>query len=159
MGLDWLGAILGGGAKGVLEGVGGLAKDIRAAITGEEPMTAEQKAELLLKASAMEAAAQQAAMNYDTVQMGGQIELNKIEAASPSTFKSGWRPALGWVCVLGFFYSVFLRPVLPWFITVCSGTTCQLPPVDMIEMSTLLAGMLGLGTMRTMERIKGVSAN
>ena len=30
-----------------------------------------------------------------------QIAVNKVEAASPSLFTSGWRPATGWVCVLG----------------------------------------------------------
>ena len=30
----------------------------------------------------------------------GQLEVNKVEAASQSMFVAGWRPAVGWVCVL-----------------------------------------------------------
>lgn len=159
MGIEWLGSLLGGGAKEILSGVGTLAKDIRTAVTGEEPINQQAAAEIALKAQALELAVVQVAANFDTVQMGGQNEINKIEAASPSTFKSGWRPALGWVCVLGFAYAVVARPLLPFLIEACGGAKLALPPVDMTEMSTLLAGMLGLGTMRTVERLKGVLSN
>ena len=30
-----------------------------------------------------------------------QLEINKVEAAHKSLFVSGWRPAVGWCCVLG----------------------------------------------------------
>ena len=42
----------------------------------------------------------------------GQIELNKIEAQHRSIFVAGWRPAIGWVCAIGFLYEVFLRGIL-----------------------------------------------
>ena len=77
-----------------------------------------------------------------------QVEVNKIEAASDSSFKSGWRPALGWVCVAGFSYQLLARPFLIGF--GCTG----FPDLDMPTLSALTFGMLGLAGYRTIERIK-----
>lgn len=76
-----------------------------------------------------------------------QVEVNKIEAASDSSFKSGWRPALGWVCVAGFSYQLLARPFL-------IGAGHDYPSLDMETLTALTFGMLGLGAMRTIERIK-----
>lgn len=77
-----------------------------------------------------------------------QVEVNKIEAASDSSFKSGWRPALGWVCVAGFSYQLLARPFL-----LGAGYT-GFPDLDMPTLSALTFGMLGLAGYRTIERIK-----
>lgn len=149
-----------GGITGIAKGVGSLAKDLRTAITGEEPVTAEQRTRLLEQVSAMEAATQAAAMQYDTVQMQGQVELNRIEAAADGLFKSGWRPAVGWVCVAGLAYTYVLRPILPWCVQVACipfGYTSVLPVMPAIAMGdllVLLGGLLGLGGMRSLEKIK-----
>ncbi len=76
-----------------------------------------------------------------------QVEVNKIEAASDSSFKSGWRPALGWVCVAGFSCQLLARPFL-----IGAGYDC--PALDMETLSALTFGMLGLGAMRTVEKLK-----
>ena len=76
-----------------------------------------------------------------------QAEVNKIEAASDDKFKSYWRPALGWVCVSGFTYQLLARPFL-------IGAGYDYPALDMETLSALTFGMLGLGAMRTIERIK-----
>ena len=76
-----------------------------------------------------------------------QVEVNKIEAASDSSFKSGWRPALGWVCVAGFSYQLLARPFL-------IGAGYDFPALDMETLSALTFGMLGLGAMRTVEKLK-----
>lgn len=76
-----------------------------------------------------------------------QVEVNKIEAASDSRFKSGWRPALGWVCVAGFSYQLLGRPFL-------LGAGYDFPDLDMETLSALTFGMLGLGAMRTVEKLK-----
>ena len=39
-----------------------------------------------------------------------QVEVNKVEAAHKSLFVSGWRPAVGWVCVLGMFGNFITIP-------------------------------------------------
>lgn len=153
--------LLAGGIKGAAEGLGSLFVSIRTAITGDTPLTAEQKAALQEQMNAMEAAMQKAALDFDTAQMTGQVEINKIEAASPSFFKSGWRPAVGWVCVSGLCLTFLVRPLLPWSTQVAAnvfGMTSAIPPIPEIPMGdliTLLVGMLGLGTMRTVERLQG----
>lgn len=84
----------------------------------------------------------------------GQIAINQEEAKSHSLFVSGWRPAVGWVCVFGLTYSFFLQPLLTWASTIF---TISAPPVlDLGSLITLLGGMLGLGGLRTMEKVKKV---
>lgn len=85
----------------------------------------------------------------------GQIEVNKEEAKDPSLFKSGWRPSVGWLCVAGFGYMVIVRPLAPWVLTVVGLQVPPLPAIDTAEIGALLFGLLGLGGMRTAERIKG----
>ncbi len=83
-----------------------------------------------------------------------QNETNKVEAADPSLLKSGWRPAVGWVCVIGLFYTFLGQPLLAW----ASGMwqIPNPPPLDMGDLITLLAGMLGLGSLRSFEKYHGV---
>jgi hypothetical protein len=85
----------------------------------------------------------------------GQMEVNKVEASSGSMFRGGWRPAVGWTCVLGLLYTYLLRPVLPWIVAVFGGEVPPLPPIDTMELIVLLGGMLGLSGMRTAERLQG----
>ena len=82
-------------------------------------------------------------------QMTAQIEVNKVEAAHPSLFVSGWRPACGWVCISDLAYSTIISPILGIWVTV--------PEVDASLLTTVLMGMLGLGAMRSFEKTKGVS--
>lgn len=85
----------------------------------------------------------------------GQIEVNKVEAASPDWFRAGWRPAVGWVCVFGLGYQFLLRPLLPWVVTVAGASVPPLPEIDNESLMVLLTGLLGLGGFRTFERVKG----
>lgn len=81
-----------------------------------------------------------------------QSRINEIEAAQSSPFASGWRPAAGWVCVLGLCYEFLLRPLLPWALQVAGAADVPpLPPLDSV-LTELLFGMLGLGAMRSLER-------
>ena len=77
-----------------------------------------------------------------------QIELNKAEAQG-NWFQSSWRPATGWVCVLGFAVNFLVSPL-------AAGFGIDIPQADTSVMMPVLMGMLGLGTMRSAERIKGV---
>jgi hypothetical protein len=79
-----------------------------------------------------------------------QAEINKVEAQHRSIFVAGWRPWIGWVCGMGVFNMMIINPWIQW-ITGLEGP--QLP-ADTIMQLTL--GMLGLlGTMRTVEKLKG----
>jgi len=89
----------------------------------------------------------------------GQLEINKVEAGSENIFVSGWRPFMGWVCGAAFAYKFTLQPFLI-FIVTASGSTFDpkiLPVLDWSEMLPVVIGLLGLGTMRTTEKIKGVA--
>lgn len=88
-----------------------------------------------------------------------QAEVNKVEAASNSLFVAGWRPFIGWVCGGAFAYKFLLQPMLI-FVLVASGSSfdyTDLPVLDWSEMGTILLGMLGIGGMRSLEKIRGVA--
>jgi len=123
-----------------LGGIGKLAKDIRQAVTGE--ISPEKRAEIEVQLLEIENQGLQA-----------QIELNKIEAQNASVFVSGWRPAAGWVCVLGLFYTFLLQPLLAW------ATSSKPPEIDTTLLIQLLFGMLGLAGIRTYEKGKGIARN
>ena len=77
-----------------------------------------------------------------------QLAVNKEEAKG-NWFQSSWRPATAWVCVMGMAINFMISPLLaPWEINV--------PQVDTATMMPVLMGLLGLGTLRTFERTKGV---
>ena len=87
----------------------------------------------------------------------GQIDTNKEEAKSPSVFLSGWRPFIGWVCGMACAWNwIGLKVAL--FIAAYLGKNLNITPADITEMMPVLLGMLGLGGMRTVEKIQGVAA-
>lgn len=115
---------------------------------------AKASADAKIKLMELAQAGELAALNADMQIALGQIEVNKEEAKSDNFFKSGWRPAVGWVCVIGLIYSFLAQPILVWA-SVNFGW--QSPPdLDMGTLITLLMGLLGLGGFRTYERVKGV---
>ena len=77
-----------------------------------------------------------------------QINLN-TEEAKGNWFQSGWRPATGWVCVLGFAVNFLISPL-------AAGFGVIIPQADTSVMMPVLMGLLGLGGMRSFERFKGV---
>ncbi len=160
--MSFFSELLAGGASGLASGLGSFAKDLREAITGKSILDPNKTAELLQQAQALEAAAVQAAADYDRTQMEGQVAVQKLEAASADPFVTRWRPSVGWVCVAGLFYTFILKPLLPWVFQVGALAVGQksvvplLPEVPMGDLIVLLTGMLGLGTMRSVEKIKGV---
>ena len=154
--MDIISDLAKGAATGLFSSIGGMAKDIRAAITGEEVMSAEQKSLLIANSFNLEIAALQA----DMAIAKGQTDTNIEEAKSDSLLKSGWRPSVGWVCVFGLAYEFLLRPLLPWTvqnIPQLFGATVTITPLPGLDLSTLmvlLTGMLGLGGMRTFEKVQ-----
>ena len=85
----------------------------------------------------------------------GQIEVNKAEAAHKSLFVAGWRPAIGWVCVLGMAGNFITIPITNMILELI-GSGVTVPLIPTAEMMPILMGMLGLGAMRTVEKTKNV---
>jgi len=102
-----------------------------------------------------EAEKQQLAAAVMVVQ--GQLDINKVEAANPSVFVSGWRPFVGWVCGTACAWNWIGLSVVK---TACVilGYSVILTPANLSEMMPVLLGLLGLGTLRTVEKINGVAA-
>lgn len=84
-----------------------------------------------------------------------QLEVNKVEAASPSLFVSGWRPTIGWICGFGLAWQYVLAPIANWLVEVGHFST-TIPKIQADGLMELLFGMLGLAGMRTYEKIKDV---
>lgn len=85
-------------------------------------------------------------------QLQAQIEVNKVEAASGSIFVAGWRPAIGWVGAAALAYSFIVSPFIGIWVK-------DVPTLQYEYLMTIITAMLGIGGMRTFEKVKGVSTN
>ena len=94
----------------------------------------------------------------ELAQLAGQLEINKAEAGSSSTFIAGWRPFVGWICGCAFAWQFVVGPLLVWSLAVY-GKVTTLPVIDTAMMVQLLLAMLGLGGLRTFEKVKGAEGN
>lgn len=90
-----------------------------------------------------------------------QIEVNKTEAASGSLFNGGWRPAIGWTCAVSLFcYYVpyVLAATVLWAIQVIqTGQLVNRPDLGIADLLGLVAALLGMSTLRTVDKLKGVA--
>jgi hypothetical protein len=96
-----------------------------------------------------------AQLTADTDLAKAQIGVNAVEAASENLFKSGWRPAVGWVCVSALGYQMFLRPLLGWATANLLHWTAAPPSLELDSLMTVLFGILGLGAYRSFDLVKG----
>ena len=89
--------------------------------------------------------------------MTAQTDINKQEATNQSVFVSGWRPAIGWVCALALAYQYLLRPLMTW---AFMAADYNFPPMVGLDENLwqLMMGMLGLGGLRTFEKVQGVAS-
>lgn len=85
----------------------------------------------------------------------GQMDVNKEEAKSTNWFVAGWRPAVGWVCTVGLGYQFLGLPLLSWISGV--GGYPIPPSLQVGDLMTILLGMLGLGGLRTYEKLNGAA--
>jgi len=103
--------------------------------------------------AALVASANQAAM--------AQVEVNKIEAAHASVFVSGWRPAIGWVCAASmalYYIPMALIGTGLWaWACVQAGVIVPRPEMGIVEIIGLVTSLLGMGTLRTTEKLNGVA--
>ena len=111
-------------------------KDQKAALAHEIATMAEQHAQALALA---------------------QIAVNKAEASSGNLFVAGWRPFIGWTCGTALAWHFILAPMISSAFAWAGADAPELPAFDMQSLMTILGGMLGLGSLRTFEKYKGVS--
>ena len=127
-----------------LDDIGGIFKDIREAITGEAIKDPTKIAEIEYKLDELE----------NKLKLG-QITINKAEATNPNVFVAGWRPFIGWVGGFALAYNFIVQPTIIWyanFHNINIGT----PTLDTGTLMTLVLAMLGIGGMRSFDKIKGV---
>ena len=86
-----------------------------------------------------------------------QADVNAVEAASASVFVSGWRPFIGWVCGAALAYQYVGAPLIVWLATSAHVPLAPPPKLDG-SLWELMFGMLGLGGLRTLEKIRGVAS-
>ena len=140
------------GIGSIIEGVGKVAGDL---IT-----TDKERLEMALEERKLDLEEKRIDQATDLA----QVDINKIEAASSSVFVSGWRPAVGWVGVLGLAYQFLGYPLMQWCWACGQGYDIipkglnPPPDLDVEQLMTLLAGLLGFGGMRSFEKHKGVAS-
>ena len=86
-----------------------------------------------------------------------QMAINKEEASSGSLFKGGWRPCIGWICGIAFFYHFVCQPIIVFVLTIFGVSIVNLPEFEMNTLLTVLGGMLGIGGLRSYEKSKGLT--
>ena len=136
MGLDALG----------IGAIADLAKDLVGRFFPDK--TEQEKGQMALILATMQ---NQMAMNQ------GQMDINKVEAANPNFFVSGWRPWVGWVCGSACAWNWVGLPVAN-FLATAFKHPLNVAPADLTQMLPVLLGMLGMGALRTYEKTQGVAA-
>lgn len=116
-----------------------------------------QKAEAQLKLLQLKQAGEFKDLEADLQMAQGQVDIDKIEAASPNMFVSGWRPFIGWTCGSAFFINFVVGPMGQWFMALFYQRSVPFPQMDVATMMPVLLGMLGLGAMRSFEKKNGVA--
>ena len=117
-----------------------------------------QRAQAQLELAKLQSTGELARLASETSLLQGQIEINKIDAGSVNKFQAYWRPFIGWVCGSIFAYNFLVQPFLVFGVTVFwpDFSVVALPNLDLGEVTPVLLGMLGLGYLRTREKISGV---
>lgn len=127
-------SIFNAGIGSIVEGVGKIADDL---FTSDE-----ERLKMALKEKEIEA---------DLIM--AQIDTNKEEARHKSVFVAGWRPFIGWVGGFALAYQFILYPLLVWGWALFEGPGDPPPPFTSDVLYTLIAGMLGIGGMRSFDKL------
>lgn len=96
------------------------------------------------------------AADGDLKQVLAQLEINAREAQNPSLFVAGGRPFFLWIGGVGFGYAVIVQPLLAWVAAVKGWPVPPLPNIDLLWV--VVSGLLGISSLRSVEKIKGVAA-
>jgi hypothetical protein len=121
-------------------------------IVGEVIVDKDKRIEINYKLQELEAQAEERLHE----ELMGQIEVNKVEAASDSMFVAGWRPFIGWTSGVGVAWTFVASPIVEW-ISRLNGWMGKMPELDTGQLMALVTAMLGVAGYRTFEKVKGVS--
>ena len=119
----------------------------------------EKKAAAQLELLKMQQTGELAQLAAETDLAKLQIQTNVEEAKSTNWFVAGWRPGIGWVCGAGLAYASLIEPFARFIAKVWFGYTGEFPVISTDLTLQILMGLLGLGAMRSVEKIKGGEAN
>ncbi len=121
----------------------------------------EQQAKATLELAKLQQEGNHKELDAQVALLTGQMEINKVEAAHGGNFKGGWRPMVGWICAAAMGYKFVLFPFIISIVQITAHFTgAKLFPIEMLpviewsELSVILLGMLGIGTLRTYEKRK-----
>jgi len=137
----------------LLGGLFDVAKSIITKIWPDPAQQAEAQFKLLQLQESGELARLAAATDLAKMQIAVNIE----EAKSSSFFVSSWRPAAGWICVIGLGYAAIIEPIMR-FVATMVGYLGVFPLIDTDLTLQILLGMLGLASARSWDKSKGVAS-
>lgn len=120
----------------IIEGLGKVIDDLFT--SDEEKLQAKQALEKLSQAERL-----------------GQLRINVAEAQHRSLWVAGWRPFIGWVCGGAMAYNFILRDLIAWAFMNLGAQLSVPPELQLDQLFVVLMGLLGLGGMRTVEKVKG----
>jgi hypothetical protein len=78
-------------------------------------------------------------------QIMAQLEILKADAKG-NWFQASWRPLIGWICGISLGINYMIAPI-------AMGFGVEIPQADMSVMMPLLLGMLGIGGMRSFDKL------
>jgi hypothetical protein len=110
-----------------------------------------------LEALKLAQAGQLAELDVQTKLALAQIDNNKADAQGASPMQRNWRPAIGWVCAAALAWDTIVRPILTFGMAYAGHQPPTLPTLSSEQLYSLLFGLLGLGGLRTVEKVKGAA--
>lgn len=116
---------------------------------------AADKAKIEMLRLQQEGAFKELEMDFELAKKQGEI--NQEEAKSSSMFVAGWRPCVGWICCAAYAYNYLVMPLGTWAAQWYDKTAPAMVALETGELTTLLFGMLGIGGLRTVEKLKGIA--
>jgi len=124
--------------------IGNVLTSAREAITGKKIVDPTALAKIDLQLQTLENAL-----------TSGQLKVNEAEAKSGSLFIAGWRPMVGWICALALAYQFLLYPLIVWAWVAYGNNLDTAPPmIDGSALYPVLLGMLGIGGMRSFDKLR-----
>jgi len=97
-------------------------------------------------------------LNFVSAQNTAQLAVDQAEANNKNVFVAGWRPFIGWVCGAALAYVYVVAPFLTWGLNLAHPGLPPLPAIDTASLGVLTFNLLGMGAMRTVEKMNGVAA-